>query len=76
MHIVFWLLLSLFLARGDDGIGIDPHGRRFNARGDYGCGIDPNGGRCVGGLGDEGSGTDPHGGRVRGQSGLRIDGNG
>jgi hypothetical protein len=60
MHIVFLLLLSLFVARGDDGVGIDPFGRR-TVRGSSGCSIDPSGACRVGGLSDEGNGFDPHG---------------
>ena len=63
MHFALWLLLSLFLVHGDDGVGIDPHGGRYTVRGDDGIGIDPNGGR-VGGLssaGDKGLGVDPNG---------------
>ena len=50
MHFALWLLLSLFLAHGDEGAGLDPHGgRRFTARSDAGSAMDPNGGR-VGAL--------------------------
>ena len=75
MHIVFLLLLSLFAARGDEGVGIDPFGRRA-VRGSNGCIIDPSGACRVGSLGDEGPSGDPLGGRVKGQYTACIDPNG
>ena len=42
MYIAF-LLLSLFLAGGDEGVGLDPFGGRVTAQGDGGPGMDPNG---------------------------------
>ena len=68
MHIVFLLLLSLFLAGGDEGSGIDPNGGWLRNSGDNGPCIDPMGRPCVQSLGDEGSGADPHGGPIKGQS--------
>ena len=60
MHIVFLLLLSLFVAHGDEGVGLDPFGRRA-VRGSSGTSIDPSGTSRVGGLSDEGIGIDPFG---------------
>ena len=62
MH-VFFLLLSLFLLRADDGGYLDPFGRA-TVRADRGCAIDPNGGPCVvrsSATGDKGLGVDPNG---------------
>jgi hypothetical protein len=75
MRFAFWLLLSLFLARGDYGAGIDPNGGRVVGRlGDEGNGLDPHGGRVTG-QGDEGVGIDPFG-RVSAQYTGCVDPNG
>ena len=73
------LLLALFAASGDEGVGLDPFGR-LSAQGDYTACIDPNGGcreRALTSFGDEGTGIDPHGGpSVRALSGGGMDPNG
>lgn len=67
LSIVLYLLLGgLFLANGDEGTGIDPHGgmTRTAARcGDEGNGFDPHGEPCAAQSlnTDEGNGFDPHG---------------
>lgn len=65
MHIVFLLLLSLFVAHGDEGVGIDPNGGRLRSSGDSGSCIDPMGHPCVQAL--EGSAGNPLGAKVTGQ---------
>lgn len=75
MHIIFLLLLSFFVAQGDEGVGLDPFGRR-TVRRSSGCSLDPNGACVVRGLSDDGNGFDPHGGRVKGQYTGCVDPNG
>jgi len=60
MRFAFWLLLSLFLALGDDGIGIDPNGGRCagGLAGDRGPNLDPDG---LAAQGDGGPHMDPNG---------------
>ena len=60
MQIALWLFLSLFIAFGDEGVGIDPNGG-VTTLSDDGSGLDPHGGRVTA-LRDEGSGIDPNGG--------------
>lgn len=68
MHLalVFTILFSptLFLtASSDDGIGIDPNGRKVVSASDHRCTIDPNGAPCTSSTlaGDRGAGLDPDG---------------
>ena len=45
MQIALWLVLSLLLAHGEEGVGIDPFGRGTTGPhgADGGPGMDPNG---------------------------------